>query len=245
MIWARSVPGLTIYGNGDIFETDYGIWEGPPQVSVSHADPAEIARFVADVEASELVGDDDAYGFPNVTDIPSTSVTVHGAGSETSVSVYGLEETFDEYVERAGEVDRRAALRDIIDRGYAFGGDPEPYRPESLEVLDLGDDTYGATDDPPVWPGPDPAGFGPADRWEGCAEVTANVETLLAAAEENDAATWSTPIGNRVLIVKPLLPGEIACGMILARAYPPGVSWTAWNSTPMSTLLSSRIRGGH
>lgn len=211
VIGARSMPGLTIYGNGDMYVADYGDGDGPPTIGVTHADPGEIARFVADVEAGGLIGNDDAYGFPSVTDLPSTAVTLHGADGGTTVSVYGLDESFDEYLDRSSEVRRRADLRDVIDEAYTFVGATQPYLPAALEVFDLGDDRYDTGAPLPTWPGPNPADFAPTGRWDGCAELTDDVESILAAATANSNAGWSTPIGDRILVVKPLLPGDTAC----------------------------------
>jgi hypothetical protein len=131
------------------------------------------------------------------------------------VSVYALDERFDEYTSWPGRR-RRRRLRSLIAEAHALVGDNgTPYVPPRVVVLEQRVDPDEGTAEV-RWPGPEPAEFlhrpGPPDRRSiACGELTGrSAATVYAAALENPGQRWLVGGATRVLVVNPL-PVEIDC----------------------------------
>jgi hypothetical protein len=216
LLWALQAPSLLVYGSGLVVRVeDSGGVRGTPSSYVeAHVDPLQVARFAADAERSQALSGD--FGDPQVTDLGSTQVWLHGSRGEQRVSVYALPETFDRYTSWPGRR-RRRHLRALIDEATALIGDAgTPYVPSRVAVLEqrLDPDEEAAE---VRWPGPAPSGFlhrpGQPDRRGAiaCGELTASAAaTVYAAALENEGQKWLVGGTTRVLVVNPL-PIEIDC----------------------------------
>ena len=211
-------PALAVYGDGRVFEADHDQYiHGTPYAYVAaRVDPDAVAQFVASAEARKVVNAETDFGDPHVTDMPVTTVRLHGSGDPRLVHVYAFAKDFEDDVSGA---QRRARqdLREIVDDAYALPGDGErvSYTPDRVQVteLDIADD--GSTP-APEWPGPDPDSFlvpssGGYSR-VGCGTLTGrDAEVVYVAARNNPRGVWTHGSRARVLAVVPLLPGTEGC----------------------------------
>ena len=216
LFWALQAPSVLVYGSGRVVRiADTGGLRGIPSRYVeAQVDPLLVARFAADAERRHALEGD--FGDPQVTDLGSTQVWLHGPGAEQRVAVYALSETYDEYTSWSGRR-RRQRLRSVISDAYALVGDAgAPYVPSRVVVLEQRVDPDEESADV-RWPGPDPTTFlhrPRAARGRGsiaCGELTGSAAaTAYAAALENDEQRWLVGDTTRVLVVNPL-PVEIDC----------------------------------
>lgn len=212
---ALQSPSLILYGSGTVLRADgnASFRAIPSRYVRAEVDPVRVARFVADVEHSQVLQGD--LGSPQVTDLGSTRVWVHGAGERRQVSAYAFDEQFDEHLPRAARR-RRRRLRAVIAEGRSLVGDAgRPYVPHRVVVLEQ----RAEVDDrslAPRWPGPAPATFlhRPSGYVRGalaCGELTGEAAaTAYAAALQNHEQRWQVDDTIRVLAVNPL-PVEIEC----------------------------------
>lgn len=207
---------LTVYGDGRVIEADHRRYvEGAPWAyTVRRVDPMAVAEFAADAEARDVVDPATDFGDPPVTDMPVSTVHLHGTGTPQLVRVYALADEFENDV--AGGARRaRRELGGIVDRAYGLPGQGEQadYVPQQVQVTELGDPT--GVGDRPEWPGPDPDTFlapAPSNR-TACGTLSGGAaRAAYAAARDNPDAGWTVGAQTRVLAVVPLLPGTRACG---------------------------------
>ena len=212
LMTAHEVARLTIYGDGSIYQARVGdSMTRPPQMLLSHADPATVASMVAGVEQRNLFREPDFGSLQGVYDLPVTHVRLHGA-TDATVSVYGL--TYNERDNPGtddGQLDRRDRLRAIVGAMTGLVDDPQEWTPDRVRVLQVpSGGGFGATD--PVWPGPDIAAATSGRQWtDGCLPVTEGAAALYAAARSNPTSAWRTTGGPMMLAVVPVLPGEQIC----------------------------------
>jgi hypothetical protein len=215
IIWALQAPSILVYASGLVVRTDVaeGERDVPSRYLEARVDPLLVAGFAADAERGRALAGD--FGDPQVTDLGRTRVWVHGSQGEQEVSVYALDERFDEYTSWPGRR-RRRRLRSLIAEAHALVGDNgTPYVPPRVVVLEQRVDPDEGTADV-RWPGPEPAEFlhrpGPPDRRSiACGELTGrSAATVYAAALENPGQRWLVGGATRVLVVNPL-PVEIDC----------------------------------
>ena len=215
LFWALQAPSVLVYGSGLVvrIEDSGGERDIPSRYVQAHVDPSLVARFAADAERRQARAGD--FGDPQVTDLGSTRVWLHGSRAEQGVSVYALAEEFDEYTSWFARRHRRR-LRTLIDGAFALVGDAgTPYVPSRVVVLEQRVDPDEASAEV-RWPGPDPAEFlhRPGARGRGsiaCGElIGSEAATVYAAALENPEQQWLVGDRTRVLVVNPL-PVEIDC----------------------------------
>jgi hypothetical protein len=211
---ALQSPYLVVYGGGVVLRADDGPLRAvPARYLQAQVDPVRVARFVADVERSQVLQGD--LGSPQVTDLGSTSVWVHGAGERQQVSAYAFDEQFDEYLPWAARRRRRRSRAVIEEAGSLAGDAGRPYVPPRVVVLEQRADEDDRST-APRWPGPAPATFlhRPSGYVRGalaCGELTGDVAaTVYAAALDNVRQRWLVGDTARVLAVNPL-PVEIDC----------------------------------
>ena len=187
------------------------IYPGPalPPFQVSTAGQAAIDELL---DAAEALDPDADYAQPRgqqVADAPDTTVTLHrGDGTTVSITAYALG--------MGDETGPRGELQDVVDaiNALAAGNGATPYEPTALRVHDV-TDLVG----PPAEPGPgEPAGT--VRDWPvphtgaECTELTD--PALVAAALEvlrqsTQLDRFRTDVGDRRLVVVPLLPGDPGC----------------------------------
>ncbi|MBX3314300.1 MAG: hypothetical protein KF906_08260 [Actinobacteria bacterium] len=228
--WAAQRPTLTIYGDGRAFIVAPGLdrrYDQPIELRSGTVARDDLAVFVAQAEASGLFEPDVDLGTPDVTDMATTTVVLHGGGDPQSVSAYALGGRFDADLSD-DLVRRRETLRRLLSSAEALVDEPEAWTPSRVRVLRLADDaTYEAKPDadpdaePPEWSGPDLDAFGAlasgSDGSEtvlGCTEVDGSAAgDLFDAAKDNPLPRWKVGGIERTIVVVALLPDEPACDL--------------------------------
>jgi hypothetical protein len=212
---ALLTPALAVYGDGRVIEYD---GEQSPSVPaaylISQVDAALVAAFIADTEKRNLINEETDFGDPGVTDMPSTTVLLHGAGGLHQVSVYAFGQGFDDKLPRA-QRRARQELGEVIDRAYGISTDDQrsAYRPDRVRVTEFKDGGNGRA---AQWPGPDPKSFlapgKPGSILVACGELAGPAaEHVYDAARQNPGGVWTYAAKRRVLAVVPLLPSLEAC----------------------------------
>ena len=213
--YALESPSLVVYGDGRVLTiVNDGAPLVPARYEIARVDPAAVASFVSGVQAAGVVSPGTDFGDPRVTDLATTTVTVHGAGAPVQVRAYALLEQFETELTPA-QRSARASLRTTIDQGNALsaGAERSPYTPDRVVVYEL-DPRY--EDEPATtgWPGPPPSGFlKPTDKRRSiaCGELVADpAEEVYRAALGNPGARWLVDGVTRILAVNPL-PLADAC----------------------------------
>jgi hypothetical protein len=169
---------------------------------------------VADAEARDLINSETDFGYPGVTDNPSTTVQLHGTGRPHRIYVYAFDAGFDDDLTPA-QRRARQELVEIIDRASALPGDAErmPYRPDRVRVTEF---PYGGKGRGAEWPGPDPKSFlVPSTRPSvvlACGALSGQpADKAYRAARDNPDGIWTYASMPRVFAVVPVLPGMEAC----------------------------------
>jgi hypothetical protein len=209
-------PSLAVYGDGRVIQYAEGAQDPnvPAAYVISRADTAHVAAFVADAEKRDLINDETDFGDPGVSDMPSTTVQLHGASGPHTVSVYAFDAGFDDDLPRPQRRARKE-LAEVIDRAYALSADGErsPYRPYRVRVTEFSD---GGKSRGAAWPGPDPESFlepvPPGSIRLACGELTGQAaEKAYYAARDNPDGIWTWNSTRRVFAVVPVLPGMESC----------------------------------
>ena len=211
---ALAGPALAIYGDGRVLTLAESplLTLIPARYEVAHIDPAVVASFVAQVEASGIVNPGTDFGTPRMTDLPSTTVLVASRNGEHKVSPYAFDERFDT---RLTEQQRgaRAALRSVITQASALaaGATRAPYSPDRVTVYEI---EPRNNNEPATmgWPGPPPSSFltpSTSRRSIACGELIADpAEVVYRAALANPGARWLVDGVTRTLAVNSLpVPG--------------------------------------
>lgn len=214
---ALASPSLAIYGDGRVLTVVEApvLQLLPARYEVARIDPSSVASFVADVEASGLINPGTDFGTPRVTDLPSTSVMVHGSAGQQLLSVYAFDERFDARL-TAEQRSARVALRAVIAKAstLAAGAERVPYSPDRVAVYEV---EPGSNSEPATtgWPGPPTSTFlapSASRRSIACGELNADpAKVVYQAALANPGARWRVDGATRILAVNPL-PLQDACG---------------------------------
>lgn len=215
---ALTGPDLVVYGDGRVIRPTNGENSPgrPTAYDVARVDPLAVARFADEAEEREVVDETTDFGDPPVTDMPSTSVLLHGRGGPRTVSVYAFDDRFDDGLTRA-QRQARGELAEIVAAGFALPADAAraPLPVEQVRVVEL-EATEGGTPPGSRWPGPDPGRFlrPSSNGYPGVACGTLsgpNAGRVYAAARDNPGGVWTVDGQTRVLAVTVLLPGTEAC----------------------------------
>jgi hypothetical protein len=207
-------PYLAVYGDGRVLTYDGKPTPNVPAAyRVNRADPARVASFVADAEARNLIKPETDFGDPPVTDMPSTTVQLHGTTGPHRIYVYAFGEGFDDDLPRA-QRRARQELNEVIDNAFALvEAEGLTYRPDRVQVTEFKD---SGTVQRPEWPGPDPESFlepPPAGSIRlACGELTGRAaEKVYDAARDNPNGIWTVDSKRRVFAVAPVLPELGGC----------------------------------
>ena len=215
---AMITPSLAVYGDGRVIQ--HADREQAPDVPaayvLSRVSPQLVATFAAETEARNLITAETDFGDPAVTDMPSTTVHFHGAGSLHRISVYAFGKGFDDDL-TASERRARQELAEVIRRGSTLPGDSRrlPYSPDRVQVTEFAPERAGNTP-AAKWPGPDPGSFlkrvAPRSARSACGELSGKAaKTAYAAARQNPGGIWAYAGKRRAFAVVPVLPGLEAC----------------------------------
>ena len=137
------VPELTVYGDGRMVVVGPTTLEYPgpalPNLRELRLTPEGIDRVVRLATAAGLVsGKKPGYGSPQVTDSPTTTVTVNARGKEVQVSVYAL--GFDDASLTDTQARNRERLQRLIARAerpprrFVLEGSRRRFVPASIDV---------------------------------------------------------------------------------------------------------------
>ena len=215
VVYALESPSLVIYGDGrvlSIVKDDNSVGSVPARYQLTRVDPLSVAAFASSAETSGIIDPAKDFGQPTVTDMDSTTVTVHGENAPAKVSVYAFHDQFDKDV-TADQQKARAALRQLIDTASNLdaGATPSPYAPDSVVVYDVGLG-YGDRTATTAWPGPPPGSFlrpSNQSRSVACGQLSgAQATSVYNAALDNPGALWRVDGASRVLAVNPLPVAE-------------------------------------
>lgn len=216
VVQALDSPWLVIYGDGRVLSMvdPTGVQVVPARYTVAHVAPETVASFVSGAEADGLINSATDFGTPRVTDLPSTWVTVNGAGGEKQISAYAFDPQFETGLTGA-QRDARARLRALIERAQslAAGSPKAPYSPDHVVVYEF---PSRPQDSPATiaWPGPAPESFLTASDKRmsvACGELTGGpAEATYRAALANPGARWFVGGSSRTLAVNPV-PLPDAC----------------------------------
>lgn len=214
-LYAMQSPSLVVYGDGRILQAvkQPALQLIPPRYELARIDAETVADFVAATQSGGLISSATDFGKPRMTDLDTTTVTVHGDSEPAQVRVYALSEQFE-----SGLTDEQRAARDrlrtLLEQaaGLSAGADTSPYIPDRVVVYET---PSRPGDGPPTatWPGPPPESFlvaSRARRSTACGGLSgAEAATVYAAALTNPGARWLVDGNERVLAVNPLpLPGD-------------------------------------
>jgi hypothetical protein len=224
------IPGVSIYGDGRMIMTGpvIEIYPAPalPNLQVRQLTEEALQAILRAARDAGLMEGDASYGFPCVTDLPTTTFTLSADGRTSVVSAYAL--GFEEGAGTCEGVDE-AARADLVAFQSALGhleglvpagsvGAEEPYVPGAMRVYVLpyrGDPEL--PQEPVAWPVTGSMGtFGhPAGVAQGarCGIVAGPdlVPLLEAAAGANQLTPWTSGGREHAAIFRPLLPDEHGC----------------------------------
>lgn len=210
VVYAMQSPSLAIYGDGRVLTTVPGpaLQPVPARYELARVDPDDVRQFIAEARSGGLLDGNTDFGAPRMTDLPTTTVLVHGDGEPAQVRVYALDRQFEAGLTPA-QRDARDRLRSLIEKasGLPAGAVRQPYSPDRVAVYEP---LPGRHEDPGsvVWPGPPPPDFlAPSAnrRFLSCGELTGTAAvTVYRAALENPGARWLVEGTTRVLAVNPL-----------------------------------------
>lgn len=222
---AAAVPIVTIYGDGRLFRSEPfkdRRFDQPVPMLMGQVDLATLSTFVSTAERSGLFGPGVDFGRPDVEDMPTTEVLLHGNNGVLELVAYSLGGRFDAELPEEAAV-AREELRRLLAAAEALVPIPDPWTPERLRVLQLPDDaTFEPKPDadpdaePLPWPGPDLDDLledtSEGSLATGCGEISgARAGTLFEEAADNPLPQWTVDGEVRTVIVVVLLPGEEAC----------------------------------
>ncbi|MEZ5181164.1 MAG: hypothetical protein R2702_04710 [Acidimicrobiales bacterium] len=221
---ATELPEVTVYGDGRVLVTeprDDRPFDVSPRLLLAIAPDGAVRSLLADAEGSGLFAGDVDFGQPMATDLPTTTVTLHGTGPAATVSAYALG-----FTQAPGggitdeQAERRAALRDLIDAARALGEDGDAWTPDRVRatLFDPASVQREGTIATAPWPGPPFTSF-PAPAPEGAVARCLVIEgddaaTVWSAASARDSSWWTDPDDpavERQIVVVPVLPGTEGC----------------------------------
>lgn len=221
------IPEVTVYGTGRVVVLGPTTLEYPgaalPNLHEFFLTPKGVNRLIRlAADAGVFTADSPDYGTLDVTDNPTTTVTVNARGEERSVSVYALGFEDDRLTERQQE--NRRLLQRLIDRAgddriarRFVAGEIAPYQPTAVEVYALPyleGDVEGPQPETRDWPLLDRTITpGTGDEYP-CVTVSgADLGPVLEAAKTaRENTRWRSRGETYELVFRPLLPDERGCG---------------------------------
>lgn len=216
----RTVPELTVYPDGTVISlgAQILIYPGPalPALVATRLDEADLDAVVDAARDAGLLAEAPDYGQPQVTDLPTTSVTFRVDGEEHVHSVYALGAGDDVGLD-AGAAEARAALTGFLDevRAMVDAREGETITPDRFGILadPVPDEAMQVEEgiDREVVPWPVGA-VALADATE-CVTVDGDDGATLGAAlaEANQLTVFEDDGVRYEVHARPLLPHEKGC----------------------------------
>lgn len=218
---AADVPALTIYGDGRILATPEDTtrrYDATQELELRRVSGADLQAFLDQADRSGLFSAGTDFGTPGVTDLATTTVTLHGADAAREVNVYAL--GFGEEpggpggltTEQAGN---RTELTKLIAAAHELGGKGEPWVPDRVRATtwpgSMTDDGSAVAE---PWPGPAFDDFPASTEGGGgsCLVIEGgDAAAVYRAARDNASPRWTDGTDERTIVVAPLVPGAPGC----------------------------------
>lgn len=207
-------PALAVYGDGRVLTRVQAPEPRliPSRYEVADIGAAAVANFISTAGGVIDAGTD--FGTPRYTDLPTTTVLMHGQAAPAEVRVYAFDEQFEGNLSPA-QREARVALRALIGQANALAADAAraPYVPDRVVV---NEPLPGRNQEPATtaWPGPPPSSFLTPirnGRVVACGELHGpDARAAYDAALNNPGARWLVDGATRVLGVNPV-PHPGAC----------------------------------
>jgi hypothetical protein len=222
---AATLPELTNYANGDVYESDPpGLSASPGQpwtVQLGRVAPNRLARLLAAADGSGLFDKAD-YGMPGITDVGGTFVRIRPSRAPAQhVDVYALYYSEGDQSLSSAQRANRSELRKLNARfahavELLVGPMWQPTRVAVVQRAVTGSsDPVGSADPTPAttWPGPAPRRLLTHDSYDGrCGIVRGSAaKSLYAAARAHKSTHWTFHGKDVYLLVRAVLPGTTAC----------------------------------
>jgi len=203
----RQVPEVLLFDDGRLVRLTSDPGAVVPEFEVAQLDETETAALL---EEAGAVIEGPAVGNPNVTDLPTTTITLSTEGDDSTLDVYAL--GFDDEQLSADEQAARASVSALLD-DLATAGEGEPYVPEEWLALTTatleGADVVGAV----PWP-LDPDRAASADTPAVCTRLTGDeVGQVHDALLEGDSEFVDTGTTVVEIALRPVLTGEETCNL--------------------------------
>jgi len=203
----RQVPEILLFDDGRLVRLTSDPGAVVPEFEVAHLDEAETAALLH--QAGAVIEGPDP-GIPNVTDLPTTTITLSTEDEDGTLDVYAL--GFDDEQLTADEQATRASVSALLD-DLAAAGEAEPYVPEEWLALTTatleGADVVGAV----PWP-LDADRAASADTPAVCTRLTGDevdqVRDVLVDGESEFVDTGTTVVE---IALRPVLTGEETCNL--------------------------------
>lgn len=202
----RQVPEHLLFDDGRLVRLTSEAGAVVPTFEAVGLDEGDTADLL---DAADAVIDGPDPGFPNVTDLPTTSVTLTTGGDERTLDVYALGFEDDTALGN-DEAAARAAVVDLLE-DLAAAEPAVPFVPDEWLALTTatleGADVVSAT----VWPFDD-ARAASAEAPQVCTAVQGEEADQLLAAAAEDEFGYVTANGTVVeLALQPVLAGGETC----------------------------------
>jgi hypothetical protein len=203
----RQVPEVLLFDDGRLVRLTSVPGAVVPEFEVAPLEETEVAKLL---DAAGVVIDGPDVGFPNVTDLPTTTIALSTDAQDGRLDVYAL--GYEDEQLAADEQAARAAVTTLLD-DLAAAGEAEPYVPEEWLALTTatleGADVTGSVS----WP-LDPDRAASVDSPAVCTRLTGvevdQVLSTLAGSEFEFVAANGTVLE---VALRPVLTGEETCNL--------------------------------
>ena len=206
----REFPAAVLHGDGRLVTAIPGDPEDEaavPELRVSHLDDAEVGEIVLAAQDAG-VGEDVDYGAPDITDLPTTTVTLRTEDGTEEASAYGLGFDDADSGVSGDQEEARRELSEFIDSLLDRTG--EPFDPAAYVVTSIASGAVG--EGGLRWP-LEPERFASGKRSEVCTIVEGGDAEKLAraAADATEEELWVSHGTRAEVAIRPAIGLEDGC----------------------------------
>lgn len=217
------LPSLVIYADGTVVRPGPvpEIYPGPlvPALELGRIAPQTLDWLVTAADESGLFDESIDFGFPGVTDLDSTSITVRIGGEHRSVGAYALYEEFsDDPALTTDQREARDALMALLSSALSAVETASGWTEPALDRVVVWALPYFERTDidagPPVdWPLNAALIELDLDTQRACVELTGRRATrvLDAAATATQLTPWQVGTERYAVVLRPALTARDAC----------------------------------
>lgn len=209
-VYLGTIASYTLLGDGTLITASRTAYDDalPALESVS-VDSKQISDLLQCADDAGIVGPEQDYDQPGVTDMPTTYVSVNVDGKEYAQSAYALYFTDNDNGLSPAAQKRRSQLRAFIERLGDLADGADDYAPEEIVVLRM-----PPADDPGSaivrsWP----ISTAPAQPGDCVVVGGGDVATLMDAAKDASMGDlWQVGADAPAqFVMRPKLPGDRGC----------------------------------